>query len=639
MKKFLCGILSLILVMTSIQVSTLTVDAAETNEMTIYSIFLGKGSVAATDGGSTDGKSGNGGDAVLIESNGKYLLMDMGYYDQTVQYVIPFLEKMGVKSLSVYFSHMHIDHYGGQDVDITAGLDKLASKMTIENLYLPASTIGKADKEYVQKYQKFVDAYHEYDHTKGKVVRLKKGSTFTIGSAKAEVLGPLKETASIKTFGDGFQNNMSLVTMITCGKTKYLTAGDIMEEQEKLLVEEYKGTSKLKADIMKLSHHGTPQANSEAFIKLVKPMYSFAQISGYTGMLSEKPKDGYKWKIMYKAWNTLNQYGLCYFTSTEGKNLVINVKNDVISLYRSKMTPANQLKGLVSLKGGTGFKDDSVVQYYIENNGKLAKGIKTISGKKYYFDYCKLRGKYSAKDKEWNPLYAVGNSYRYFDTQTGQMVVGFKKIDGKLYYHNKKDGLRVMGSGGEKSWKLKKLEGNYYALNGNGVIAQKEQKKISKKWYYFDKDGKMVTGWQTIGKDKYYFDKNGVRTDNKIKKIGKYKYYFISSGKMIAGKMWNIGKYRYYFDKQGRMAIKKFVTQKGKKYYFDKDGHMVKENFVTIGKDKYYFDGGGKMLQSAFRNVGKYRYYFDKDGKMVKNKTITIGGKKYKFDKNGHLVK
>ncbi|MCI9525746.1 MAG: hypothetical protein HFH37_02350 [Lachnospiraceae bacterium] len=561
MKKVLCGLLSLVVMLTSIQLNVLPAEAA-TTEMTIYDLFLGVNTGASSTEAEED--AGKGGDSVMLESQGEYLLMDMGYYEQAQKYVIPFIKKHKIKELSIYFSHMHIDHYAGKSTDITAGLDAVAAipGIKIKNLYLPDASIGRTNPEYSAKYDRFVEAYNSYSNTTGKVIRLKKGKTFTIGSAFAEVIGPVNVTKKMS------QNDLSLVTMITCGKTRYLTAGDCMSTQEELLLKEYKGTSKLKADIMKLSHHGTPQANTEEFIKKVRPQYAFAQNSGYTGKLTDTQ---YKWRIMHRAWSSVNEYGMAYLTANEKKDLVINVNNNKITLYRGTETSSNKLSGWVSLQGGTGLKNDTTVKYYIQN-GKLAKGVKKIGGKKYYFDTCMMRGRYSAKTKKWDSLVGFGKSYRYFNTTTGVMTTGFQTLKGSKYYYDE-NGLRLMGTG---SCTIKKIKGNYYGLSKAGVFARNCWRKFSNKRYrYFDKTGKMLIGWQTMGGKKYYFDKDGFRTDNKIVKIGKYKYYFTGSGKMVAGQMYNVGKYRYYFDKKGRMAVKKYVTYQGRKYYFDKNGRMV----------------------------------------------------------------
>ena len=137
--------------------------------MRIYAIYLGN--------------SAAGGDAVLVESNGEYLLMDMGTYEQATEYVIPVIEKLGIKEISVYFSHMHIDHYGARPDKLVCGLDAIhdIGGLKIKNLYLPDNSLGTQNSDYVDKYGKFVAAFKSYRDTTGMVVSLKKGSTFSFG--------------------------------------------------------------------------------------------------------------------------------------------------------------------------------------------------------------------------------------------------------------------------------------------------------------------------------------------------------------------------------------------------------------------------------------------------------------------------
>ena len=90
MKKVLCGLLSLVVMLTSIQLNVLPAEAA-TTEMTIYDLFLGVNTGASSTEAEED--AGKGGDSVMLESQGEYLLMDMGYYEQAQKYVIPFIKK------------------------------------------------------------------------------------------------------------------------------------------------------------------------------------------------------------------------------------------------------------------------------------------------------------------------------------------------------------------------------------------------------------------------------------------------------------------------------------------------------------------------------------------------------------------
>ncbi len=601
-------------------IGTVNTQAA-TPHMRIYAIYLGN--------------SAEGGDAVIVESGGEYLLMDMGTYEQATTYVIPVIEELGIKEISVYFSHMHIDHYGARADKLVCGLDAIhdIDGLKIKNLYLPDSSLGTQNSDYVAKYDKFVAAYKGYGDTTGKVVRLKKGSTFSFGSVSAEVLGPLGTSSTVDQLGgnkDRYQNNMSLITMLTCGTTKYLTCGDTMDAQEALLVNAYKGTGKLDADIMKLSHHGTSGANSEEFLAEVTPTYSFAQNSSYTGYLTT----GNKWKETYSAINAARKYGFYYLLSDEKKDLIIDVTNNKVTMYKSSVASANKLTGWVTVKGSTGFTDDTTDKFYIGTDGKPYTGVKTIGSKAYWFNTNLVRGIYRVSDKKWNPLYAISNTYRYFDTSTGEMYVGFHEIDGKLYYFNS-NGYRQLGS---SSWKKTKISGSYYALNQNGVIAKNSWKKYSDGWRYFGSDGKMYTGKKKVATATYYFDtKTGCRLENKFKKIGSGKYYFDANGKMYQNTMKKIGRYRYYFDKTGRMAASKIVTLSGKSYYFASNGRAAQSEIVKVGKYSYYFSDKGVMVKDKIQKVGKYRYYFDKNGRMVKAKTVKVDGKKYKIDKNGHI--
>ena len=83
--------------------------------MRIYAFYLG---------------TGEDGDAVLIESNGKYLLMDTGHKRTASRLVSCLKQVMGSeKKLDVYFSHMHGDH--------TGGLEKVLLNFQVERVFFP----------------------------------------------------------------------------------------------------------------------------------------------------------------------------------------------------------------------------------------------------------------------------------------------------------------------------------------------------------------------------------------------------------------------------------------------------------------------------------------------------------------------
>ncbi|MCC8051757.1 MAG: L,D-transpeptidase family protein [Clostridiales bacterium] len=143
-------------------------------------------------------------------------------------------------------------------------------------------------------------------------------------------------------------------------------------------------------------------------------------------------------------------------------------------------------------------------------------------------------------------------------------------------------------------------------------------------WYYYDADGVMQTGWQTIGEDTYYFITSSSKLPEGsavtgLAKINGSRYYFDTNGVMQTG--WQtIGSYKYYFQTTGTGtevgAAAIGLTKIGKyKYYFDSNGR-AQTGWVKINKKKYYFGSNYRMKTSTWVKVGKYYYYVNKNGVM-----------------------
>lgn len=70
---------------------------------------------------------------------------------------------------------------------------------------------------------------------------------------------------------DNILNNNSIVFKFICKNLIALFTGDIEEIAEKRLCEMYKNTDKLKANILKVAHHGSKTSSTESFLELVEP--------------------------------------------------------------------------------------------------------------------------------------------------------------------------------------------------------------------------------------------------------------------------------------------------------------------------------------------------------------------------------
>ena len=108
--------------------------------------------------------------------------------------------------------------------------------------------------------------------------------------------------------------------------------------------------------------------------------------------------------------------------------------------------------------------------------------------------------------------------------------------------------------------------------------------------YLYYKDGKALTGTQTIDGVKYFFETNGTLKTGWVQDGGNW--YFYSGNIRLIG-WWDIGangnNKRYYFDTYGNMVSGKWLEIDGKWYYFNADGSLA----VSTKIDGYEVDANG----------------------------------------------
>lgn len=559
MKRFLqyllIGVLAVSMLAT---VPVVTADAAATG-MNIYALYLSKNPGE----GPTSADEVEMGDAVVVESGGEYLLMDTGN-SFVSNSVISYLKALGIKRMSIYVSHLHNDHF--------YGMQRIAEQtdIIVDKLYLPDPSVGQDYLTSNGGTQKGMLQYAMDAFPNAQVVYLKKGSQFSFGSVRANVLGPvsnisqsvfeskLKSKGGKDEYGQAsghYLNNQSLTTMLTCGNVKFLTTGDIeaaadqknfsgMKLEEEALVSAYGGA--LKADILKMPHHGLLSSNSEAFINSVRPKYAFAQNSGYEDAVSTKNSAG-KTIMVSKAMTPakrIQKYGLVYLVSNEKTALHIRVANNAISLMRASAAggriadgavfAGSSFTGWVDLAGHTQLSSGAYTgkDHYYMKNGVLQTGVQKI-GKKYYnfgSGVILQQGVYkNGGYSGWNNIDENAKKLGYFYKPDAYgraaAAIGFQVVktpQGKkcgFYFDKKKLGERYVPAKGDsnskgKKWKLKKIgkkkylfktkSGAVFNLGGkkNAYMSFKGGKKRA-----FDKKGRMLTGWKKVGGSRHYFNK------------------------------------------------------------------------------------------------------------------------------------
>ena len=298
----------------------------------------------------------------------------------------------------------------------------------------------------------------------------------------------------------------------------------------------------------------------------------------------------------------------------------------------------------------------------------------------------------SVKIKQWSAKYMNGTNI----LGRGSRYVLSNDATGR-YYQVTDNGIflpKPLTDQGGKTGFYYDGKGMAY-FDNSGFQAKNAFIKYAGNYYYFDKEGYMLTGRQDIDGKTYFFLPNGVQLRDSIyQQDGKYYYfgsfgeqykdgyfvfdvpkegtseteakfrYFSSTGEMAVGLTYAGGGLQY-FDENGFQAKgTKYVTPDGKLYFFDKnsgnaytnrwaeiDGIWYEFNdqgyaqatkgefYTTDGSTWFYRDAAGKNVTGALTLDG-HEYYFRANGAQVKGDFVTENGKiSYYTVDNGYKVK
>jgi competence protein ComEC len=198
------------------------------------------------------------GDSIFIQApDGENALVDAGNLISGYR-VIEYLKENGIQNLDyLIFTHPHVDHIGGAFF--------VLQMLDVESVY-----DNGEDLTEVAKYSDISRWYEELVRGGKNYKALKAGESILLGKATLSVLWPPQPPA----FSD-FNAN-SLVIMLEYGNFRCLLTGDLIIPGERKLLEQ--GTD-LKADVLKVGHHGNTDASSEEFLVEVSPRIAIISAS------------------------------------------------------------------------------------------------------------------------------------------------------------------------------------------------------------------------------------------------------------------------------------------------------------------------------------------------------------------------
>lgn len=186
------------------------------------------------------------GDSVLIQVNNKNLLIDSGSRSNKND-LFNYLSSLKIIRLDyIIATHPHEDHIGN--------MSDLIKKYDIGSFYSPKiETTSKT-------FEKMVDALID-KNLKINVITPSTDSIDLGPDTKVTFYSPNKNTY------DNL-NNYSPILKIQYGSNKFLFNGDAEKEVENEILD---NNADIKADVIKLGHHGSSSSSSEDFISKVSP--------------------------------------------------------------------------------------------------------------------------------------------------------------------------------------------------------------------------------------------------------------------------------------------------------------------------------------------------------------------------------
>ena len=211
------------------------------------------------------------GDCVHIRAEGHDVLIDGGGqpsygddqekdtgYNVGKSILMPYLMHSGADAVDIALvTHLHADHY--------KGITELCEVFPVGAIGIPADYRGAA-----------ADDRSEIYCDPSKILYIDPDTKIDISDeVSIDVIWPAEVSAEPLAADDPNEHNT--VYMIHYKDIRIMVTGDLLEEDELKMVDYYKGTDKLRCDILKVAHHGSKSSSSEAFLDAARPQIAVIQ--------------------------------------------------------------------------------------------------------------------------------------------------------------------------------------------------------------------------------------------------------------------------------------------------------------------------------------------------------------------------
>lgn len=248
-------------------------------------------------------------------------------------------------------------------------------------------------------------------------------------------------------------------------------------------------------------------------------------------------------------------------------------------------------------------------------------------------------------------LYAPGGtSWYYF--KDGKPQTGWDRISGNWYYFAA-DGFMYMDQWGEDS------TGRYY-FDPSGRLVMNRWAEKDGEWYYFDAAGYLVTdGWAGDSAGWCWMDSDGRVTRSAWIRDKEEWYYLKADGHMAAGEWTKDSTGWMWMNSGGKVTRDKWIQDKGEWYYLRADGYMAADEWVKDATGWMYVNSSGRIIRNQWiRKSGEWYYlkangymaagewakdstgwmWMAKSGRAVRDRWVRYDGNWYYLKPNGYMA-
>ena len=196
------------------------------------------------------------GDCMLIRYNGMNFLIDSGGgisaedYDVGKNTLLPYLIDRKVYKIDyIIVSHFDADHCR-------------AFLHVMKYIKVKNAIIAKQFKNS-RMYSEFLEIANK---KKINIIYVKENDHFKFKDFRIDIYNPNDEAIM-----ENVMNNNAILNMLRFGRINILCTGDLEKIAEDAIITRYSNSNILKADILKVGHHGSITSTSDDFLKLIMP--------------------------------------------------------------------------------------------------------------------------------------------------------------------------------------------------------------------------------------------------------------------------------------------------------------------------------------------------------------------------------